>query len=79
MNPIGVGLVVAVWAVCIGLVLRLRYTVRRARLPQRAVVLRPIVIPARYGAHTFTDAEVVERFLAVDWLLSHRDFAGRGR
>lgn len=71
--------VLGVWLVCVALLLRLRYTVRRARLPQRVVVLRPIVIPARYGDHTFTDAEVIDRFLAVDWLLSHRDFAGRAK
>lgn len=77
MTPILV--VVAVWAVCLVLIVRLRYQVRVLTPAPRPVVLRPIVIPARYGAHTFTDAEVVEGFLAVDWLLSHRDFAGRGR
>lgn len=51
-----------------------RFAVRRSpAVPARPVVLRPIVIPQRYGSHTFTDAEVVERFLAVDWLLSHKD------
>ena len=52
-------LFVALWG-------RTRFAERRtSRGPVKPVTLRPIVIPTRYGAHTFTDAEVVERFLAL--------------
>lgn len=67
-------LIVGVWLGAVAGLLHLHYRVRPSRpLPQP--VLRPIVIPARWGQYTFTDAEVVDRFLAVDWLLSHRDVA----
>lgn len=74
--PEGVALGGLLWAVCFILLWRhTRFTMRRP--PVRTTVLRPIVIPARYGSHTFTDAEIIDRFLAVDWLLSHRDNAAQ--
>ena len=66
-------LIVEAWLGAVAGLLHLHYRVRPSR-PLPPAVLRPIVIPQRYGTHTFTDAEVVDRFLAVDWLLSHRDF-----
>lgn len=71
------GIIVAglLWAGCFALLwTQTRFAVRRKPVaPLRPVVLRPIVIPRRYGSHEFSDAEVIERFLAVDWLLSHKD------
>ena len=68
----GILLAGLLWGGCFALIWRhIRFASRRA--PARPVVLRPIVIPQRYGSHVFTDAEIVDRFLAVDWLLSHKD------
>lgn len=60
-----IGLIVVAWLAAVWAVLHLRYGVRR-NPPRPTVVLRPIVIPARFNNRVMTDAEVVEMFLRVD-------------